>query len=163
MYFETNSFATPIPLYSGNTSRPKSIMFFPRGLYKLELVKNSSLNSSSSVDNPFKNPASFPVFLSTATRNNSPAFSTLDFIASGEQASFGGKHICSILIACSTSSKFICLNSSSVIFVEFSLLSIFVYLSIIYPHLAYKIPQKSISYPQQMAQIFVCTIYQDFC
>ena len=90
---------------------PRIIIFFPSELLRYASLKNSSLNISSSVASPFREPAILPVSLSTATRKSSGAFLILSIIFFSLQASLGGKHTCSIRTACSASLSFIILNS----------------------------------------------------
>ena len=110
-YSLTTAVASPCPRYSGRISSPSNITDSPSGSYRFSSTKNSSLNFVSLVDKPFKNPASFPLSLSTATINKSGALAILSFICFGEQASLGGKHICSISVAKFASSCLILLNS----------------------------------------------------
>ena len=111
-YTATSSLASPCLRYSGKTSSPSSIIFFPFGLCKPASVKNSSRSFGSSVASPFKNPAIFPFPLSTATRNSSEISLTLSHMFFSEQASFGGKQIRSISAACSASPCSIFRNSN---------------------------------------------------
>ena len=80
------------------------MILLPFGTCNPSSVKNSSRKTCSSVAIPFKKPAIFPVFLSTATKNSSGAFAMRANMCSLEHASCGGKQIRSMSAACSASS-----------------------------------------------------------
>ena len=101
-YRRTISVASPLLRNSGRTSRPRSITLVPALSCREASVKNSSRNTFSSVEIPFRNPAITPS--SSAIRKSSGAAAILSRIDLGEQASFGGKQICSISIVSSVSS-----------------------------------------------------------
>ena len=75
-------------------------------------LKNSSFKQSPSVARPFKKPATSPLFLSTATKNNSRILRARCFIISSVHASLGGKHTLSTDAACTASSENIVRNSN---------------------------------------------------